>query len=314
MLFRELGRTGLRVSLLSLGTGGPSTFGQSTGLSPQEQDSLVRRSLELGVNLFDTSEGYGESEAALGRALRGVPRDSYYLVTKWSPDAPEGEELPPESLLSTLERSLRRLRTDYVDVMMFHGVTAATYRWLVERYYPALRLAREDGKVRFIGFSNRLAVDLSHESVVMALTEDPELWDAIMLKYGILHQRAAQKALPLAEKHNVGILNMSAVRLKLTRPDQLEELVAEWKRDGTIAGDSVPDEDPLDWLVYDDVESVVSAGYKFGADHPAISTVLTGASNIEHLEKNARALESPRLPDTDKRRLQAVFRDAISFL
>ena len=314
MLFRELGRTGLRVSLLSFGTGGPGVFGQTTGLSPTERDALVKRALDLGVNLFDTSEGYDQSEALLGKALVGVPRDSFHLVTKWSPDAPDGEELPPESLLETLERSLGRMRTDYVDVMMIHGVTAESYHPLVERYYPALRTAREAGKARFIGFSNRLGVDLRHEAVAMALSEHPELWDAIMLKYGMLHQHAAEEALPLAKKHNVGILNMSAVRLKLTRPNQLEELVAEWKLDGTIPADSVPDNNPLGWLVHGEVDSVVSAGYKFAADHPAVSSVLTGTSSIEHLERNARALEKPFLPAEDTKWIHAAFLGAISSL
>ena len=84
MHYRTLGRTGLKVSLLSQGTGGPSQFGQNRGLLQAEQDRLIRRCLDLGINLFDTHESYGDSEAILGRALDGVPRDDYILVTKWA--------------------------------------------------------------------------------------------------------------------------------------------------------------------------------------------------------------------------------------
>ena len=68
----------------------------------------------------------------------------------------------------------------------------------------------------------------------------------------------------------------------------------------------LPDEDPLGWLIHDGVESIVDAGYKFAADHPAISTVLTGTSRIHHLEGNVRALENPTLPESDKQRLREL--------
>ena len=97
MIYRTLGRTGIRVSLASFGSGGPSNLGQHRGTTASEQDALVMRCLDLGINLFDTSKNYGDSEQILGRALRGVPRDSYHLVTKWwgdhdvdlLPDGPE---------------------------------------------------------------------------------------------------------------------------------------------------------------------------------------------------------------------------------
>ena len=123
----------------------------------------------------------------------------------------------------------------------------------------------------------------------------------------MLNQTAADKALPLALKHNVGIVNMAAVRIKLVRPELLQEQVGQWKQEGLIPADAVPDDDPLGWLVHDDVDSVISAGYKFAADHPAISTVLTGTSSVAHLETNLEALENPTLAEADKRRLQELF-------
>src|SRR5438132_14378866 len=85
MKHRKLGRTGFRVSLVSLGTGGPSRLGQGSGVSEPEANRLVRRALELGVNMIDTAAGYGESEAILGRALRGVPPAACRIATKFSP-------------------------------------------------------------------------------------------------------------------------------------------------------------------------------------------------------------------------------------
>ena len=135
-----------------------------------------------------------------------------------------------------------------------------------------------------------------HETAVLALRNDPGLWDTIMLKYGFLNQWAAKEVFPLAIEQGVGVLNMAAVRISLTRPQRTREVVARWKEDGLIAPDDLPDDGPFDWLLGEDVDSVISAGYKFGADHPAVSTVITGTSSIEHLEANARSLEKPALP------------------
>ena len=155
MLYRTLGRTGLQVSLMSFGTGGPSNLGQRTGLSPEGQKNLLRRCLDLGVNLFDTSAQYSESEAILGRSLQGVPRESYLLATKWGHREGDGSFKEPEALAESVESSLRALRTDHIDVMQFHGVLPAEYDVVVERLYPEMQRLREQGKIRHIGLSEQ---------------------------------------------------------------------------------------------------------------------------------------------------------------
>ena len=307
MLYRTLGRTGLQVSLMSFGTGGPSNLGQRTGLSPAGQKNLLRRCLDVGVNLFDTSAQYSESEAILGRSLQVGPRESYLLATKWGHREGGDSFKEPEALAESVESSLRALRTDYIDIIQFHGVRPQHYDEVVERFYPAMRRLREQGKIRHIGLSEQFSRDPEHSVAVVALKSHPELWDTIMLKYGILNQYAAVEALPLAQQHDVGILNMAAVRIKLPDPKLLEELVADWKQRGHISADSLPEKDPLGWLIHDEVDSVIGAGYRFAAAHPGVSTVLTGTSSIDHLEQNAAALENPRLPESDSARLTELF-------
>ena len=313
MHYRTLRRTGLEVSLLSYGSGGPSNLGQTTDMSQREQDALIRLCLDLGINLFDTAEAYRHSEEILGEALTGVPRDNYYLATKWVYQRNEELKEDPKDLAVSVDRSLARLRTDHIDIMQLHGVLPQHYHQVVERYYPELRLLREQGKIRFIGVSERFVLDPTHEAAALALKTDPGLWDTMMLKYGILNQYAAKEVLPLARQHGVGLINMAAVRIKLPRPQLLEALISDWKERRVIPDDGLPDSDPLGWLVHDDVDSVVSAGYKFAADHPAISTVLTGTASTHHLEANVAALEVHSLPEPDNERLAALFSEVAEY-
>ena len=317
MHYRILGKTGLKVSLASFGTGGPSSFGQTAGLPEEQQAALVRRCLDLGINLFDTSARYGRSEELLGRALRGIPRETYYLSTKWGAAATwsqpgvGGEDGPvnkdPHALTEGVTQSLQRLGTDYLDILHFHGLRTEQYDEVVDRFGPMVQRLQEQGRIRFIGFSERFIADPAHTAALRGLQTHPEFWDVLMLKYGILNQMAAAEVLPLAQEHQVGIMNMAPVRLILPDPTKLETKIAEWKANGLIGADDVPDRDPLDWLAHDDVPSVIAAGYRFAAAHPAISTVITGTANITHLEENVAALEQPNLPESDQQRLIRTF-------
>lgn len=309
MQYRVLGRTGLRVSLLSLGTGGPSNFGQRTGLGFEEQRRLVHAALDLGINFFDTAAAYRDSEELLGRALAGVPRDRYLLATKCSPFLREedGAVIEAEEVVRQCERSLRRLRTEVIDVYQLHGVVPWRYAQVVEKLYPALERLRAEGKVRFLGLSELFFSDPAHEMLRVAVPSG--LWDSVMLKYGILNQAAAREVLPLCQQHQVGVLNMAPVRVKLTRPDELRALLDEWTERGLLPPGALPGEDPLGWLVQGSTDSVISAGYKFAAAHPAITTVLTGTSSIEHLKANVAAVLGEPLPAEHMRRLQHLFGD-----
>lgn len=116
MDYTTLGRTGLRVSVAGLGLGGPSRIGQEAGLSQDRSVALIHRALELGITFFDTAFSY-RTEAILGAALKGVPRDSVVLSTKYIVDG-----VSPERIVRAVDESLRTLGTDYLDVFQLHGV------------------------------------------------------------------------------------------------------------------------------------------------------------------------------------------------
>ncbi len=311
MQYRTLGRTGLEISLVSLGTGGPSGFGQSTGKSADDQYALVHGAIDLGVNFFDTAAGYRESEVLLGQALADIPRDKYILATKASISGRgyDGEMHDEDEIISQCERSLERLQTNVIDVYQLHGVLPDRYDEVVQQIYPALLKLQEQGKIRFIGVTELFFSDTSHEMLKRAVPSG--LWDSVMLKYGILNMAAGRDVLPLCVEHDVGVLNMAPVRVKLTRPAELRALLDEWTSRGLLAKDSLPGDDPLGWLIDGETSSAIAAGYKFAAEPAAITTVLTGTSNLEHLKENSRAILGSRLPAAHVARLKELFGEIV---
>ena len=297
MHYRTLGKSGIPISIASYGGGGPSQFGKAAGLTAKQRRDLIARALDLGINMFDTAADYGDSEEQLGQALNGVPRDSFLIGTKWTWKTADGSLPHTDSLIASVEQSMRRFNTDVIDIMQVHGIQKSNYFDITERYAPTLRKLKEQGKVRLIGFTEMMTEDPKHTVPQTALEEHPDIWDTIMLKYGILNQYAAKKTLPLAQKHGVAILNMAPVRFTLTRQHEYDQLLEQWRAQGGIDVDNPKLRDGLDWLITEDAPSIIAAGYKFAADHPGISTVITGTSNIKHLEDNIAAFENPTLPD-----------------
>ncbi|MFO7916706.1 MAG: aldo/keto reductase [Anaerolineae bacterium] len=292
MLYRTLGRTGLKVSIAGLGTGGASKLGQNTGRTPAESRRVVRKALDMGINTFDSSPAYGESEELLGAALEGVPRDRYVLATKFQPKADDRIHSAPEALMEQLEQSLRRLRVDTIDVLQYHGVGPEIYREVIERFHPVALRAQEAGKVRFLGITETVAGDPHHEMLQMALQED--LFDTFMVKYGIFNQGAAEEIFPLAQEKNLGVFVMAAVRTSLRNPKEAAETIHQFIDDRLLSIPRPGEDDPLGLkdVTEGEVPSVTEAAYQFAAAHEAVSTVLIGTGNPQHLETNVADLLS----------------------
>src|SRR5579862_3189138 len=160
MEFRQLGNSGLQVPLLCFGTGtfgGGSEFFRAWGETDvKEAARLIDVCLEAGVNFFDTADIYsqGLSEEILGQAIRHVPRQTVLISTKATfpfGDGPNNSGSSRQHLTRQIEGSLKRLKTDYIDVYHMHGFDALTP---AEETLSALDNAVREGKVRYIAASN----------------------------------------------------------------------------------------------------------------------------------------------------------------
>src|SRR5262249_17890755 len=153
MKVRPLGRTGLQLPWLSFGA---SSLGQEfRPVDVNEALRSVRVALDLGMNFIDTSPFYGRglSECLLGIALRGVPRDSYYLGTKPGRSPLPSSVFPARRVVESIDVSLHRMGVTYLDIILCHDIEFVDMAQVLDETLPALRRLQQQGKVRFVGIS-----------------------------------------------------------------------------------------------------------------------------------------------------------------
>jgi aryl-alcohol dehydrogenase-like predicted oxidoreductase len=307
--YTTLGRTGLRVSVMGLGCGGPSRVGQRTGKSEAEQVAIIRQALDAGINFIDTAEAYG-TEEVVGRAIQGLDRDKIVISTKkrtWR------ESLTPTDVRQGLEASLKRLGVDYVDVYHLHGVLPENYEYLLEEIVPALQGLRDEGKLRFIGITEQGSADPGHEMLQRALQDD--VWDVMMVMFNILNQSARERVLAKTQEKGTGTLVMFAVRLALSRPERLREVVQELIDNGQLDPNEIDVQNPLGFVTGGGgAVSVPDAAYRFCRDEPGTDVILVGTGNPEHLRANVASFGRSPLPEETVSKLNHIFRrvDSVS--
>jgi aryl-alcohol dehydrogenase-like predicted oxidoreductase len=298
-----LGRTGLRAGVAGLGCGGFSRLGLGTGGDAANAVRVVRTALDLGVNLLDTAAAYG-TEAVVGEAIAGVPRDQLVIATKAL--AHRGDQgLAAQDVVSSLHDSLRRLRTDYVDIFQLHGVPPALYLHAREAILPALLREREAGRIRHIGITETAPNDPEHTMLRQAVDDGD--WDTVMVAFHLLHQNARGTVFPRTQHKRVGTLLMFVVRRIFARPDLLSATLAELADAGQLP-DTVDPIDPLGFLVHPGgAASLTEAAYRFVRHEPGVDVVLFGTGNPAHVRANVAALLAPPLPQADRDLAAALF-------
>jgi aryl-alcohol dehydrogenase-like predicted oxidoreductase len=302
MDYTTLGRTGLRVSVAGLGTGGFSRVG--IGQSEAHAIGIIRQALDLGVNLIDTAAVYG-TEPVVGRALQGVARDSVVVCTKASKPIND-PAFTVAQILDSLDGSLTRLGLDYVDVFQLHAVPPAAYDYVRNEIVPALLREKQKGKFRFLGITETSPND--HEQLMMQRAAADTPWDTAMFAFNLMAQVAREHVFPLTLKNKVGTLMMFAVRSIFARPEQLSDTIKDLAAKRLVPAELAADKDPLGFLVHPDgATSLTDAAYRYVRHEPGVDVVLFGTGSPEHLKANIVSILKPPLPETDRAKLGTLF-------
>lgn len=304
MDYITLGRTGLNVSVIGLGGGGSSRLGMGTHKIELESTELIRKAIEMGINLIDTAEAYG-TEAQIGVALQNVNRNQIYLSSKYSLKH-EGEFKKPEELEKSLDCTLTNLGTEYVDIYHLHGINLNDYDYCTQYLVPELIRMREKGKIRFLGITEGFATDPKHLMLEKAVKDD--YWDVMMIGFNILNQSASRTLLPATIAKNIGVLAMFAVRRALANPEALTELIGDMMDRGLLDGQTLDKYNPLGFLLHEGgADSLTDAAYRFCRHEPGIHCMLSGTGNMRHLLDNIQSANKRPLPDSDLQHIRELF-------
>jgi aryl-alcohol dehydrogenase-like predicted oxidoreductase len=292
MQYRKLGRTGIEISEIGFGAWGIGGWGAT---DDAESLRALRRAMDLGVNFIDTAYAYGEghSEQLIAQAVAGA-RDRVVIATKippktsrWPvlPHEPVSETFPRDWIIQCTERSLRNLKTDYVDVQQLHAFTPP----YVEQteWYEALSRLKEQGKVRAFGVS---ANDWDPYGTV-GLVESG-MADTIQVIYNIFEQRPAEKLLPAALQHDVGIIvrvpfeeGLLTGNLRPGYPFAPGDWRADWLTPERLA-EAARRVDALQPLLTPDRPTLAALALKFVLSHPAVSAAIPGMRKVLNVEAN----------------------------
>jgi aryl-alcohol dehydrogenase-like predicted oxidoreductase len=285
---RQLGKTDMQVSVLGFG-GAEIGFEKAT---PETVSRLLGDALDAGLNVIDTAECYMNSEELIGQAVAGRRKD-FWLFTKCGhPEDISTEDWRPESLLASIERSLRRLRTDHVDLVQLHSCSAEELRR--GHVIAALEEARRRGWTRYIGYSGdgkaaRDAVECGR-------------FDTLQTSVSIADQEALEKTLPLARERQMGVIAKrplaNAVWRYAQRPDNAYHQ---------------PYWDRVQRLDYDFLKAggkdAAAVALRFTLSVPGVHTAIVGTTKRGRWRENAALLEAGPLPAAQFDKIRARWRE-----
>ena len=281
MQTRPLGKTGLRVPILGFGA---SSIGQEfRQVNLDEALNSVRVALECGLNFIDTSPFYGRgmSEVLLGLALRGLPRNTYTLCTKLGRYDLQHFDFSARRVAESVDVSLHRLGTDHLDIVLCHDVEFVPMQQIVEETIPALRKIRQQGKVRFIGFSGypqkifRFICDQTDVDCVLSYNQ-----------YTLQNTRFADETVPYLKARGIGVMNAGPFSARLLTNAPLPKWLKEPEAVKAAARKA-------EELCSKRNTNIAKLALQFSAAHPDIATTITGSANAENIRKWAKWLAEP---------------------
>jgi L-galactose dehydrogenase len=284
MTYRQLGQTDLRLS--AIGFGAAPLGGEYGALDLAEAERAVHKAIDEGITFFDTAPYYGRtvSEERLGKMLEGR-RDRVVLATKIGRYDKASFDFSAERVRSSVDESLRRLRTDHVDLITAHDIEFGDREQVVNETIPALREIQRTGKVRYVGISGlplRILADVAVRAQV----------DSVLsyCHYNLLLRDLDTYLTPVVREHGIGLINASPLHM------------------GVLTAQGAPPWHPAPESVKQTGKSVVNllerrgvypatAALRFSLDHPYVSSTLVGMLSTLEVETNLKALDFEMPPD-----------------
>jgi len=286
---RQFGKTDMNVSVLGFG-GAEIGFEKAT---VEVVARLLDDALDAGLNVIDTAECYLQSEELIGQAASGR-RDEFYLFTKCGhPTDPSTEDWRPDSLLQSIERSLRRLETDRVDLVHLHSCSEVELR--KGDVIAALQRARERGYTRYIGYSG--------DAQAARYAIECGAFDSLQTSVSIADQQAIDLTLPLARERQMGVIVKRPIANAVWRHVQKPEnayIQPYWERLQKLDYDFLRD----DW------KKSVSIALGFTLSVPGVHTAIVGTSKPGRWRENAALLEAGPLSPERFQAIRARWREA----
>lgn len=297
MKYRAFGRTGFDVSEIGFGAWGIG--GSWWGTQPDDKAALaaLRRAAELDINFFDTAIVYGDghSERLVGQALRET-RANARVASKvppknfrWpaAPDSLARDVYPAGWIIESVEKSLRNLRMERMDLVQFHVWADG---WLKEdEWWEAVQKLKKDGKIAFWGVS----VNDNRPESAVKLAESGRA-DSLQVIYNIFEQAPAERLLPLCQKSRTAVIaRVPFDEGSLTGTFRADTVFEEGDFRRNYFKDRLPEVvkrvDRLRFLLQEGPKTLAEAALKFCLSHPAVSTVIPGMRRPARVEENAAA-------------------------
>jgi aryl-alcohol dehydrogenase-like predicted oxidoreductase len=270
MQYRTLGRTGLEVSTVSMGTW--KSFDVRGPKEIEHVRALVTEALRCGVNLFDTAPMYGAAENVLGEVLKGRRRDVIVATKVLAYDQ--------RSARTLIEESFRKLQVDVIDLMQIHNMSA----W--REVTPVLEEYKANGRIRFLGITDYRTSMFPEMMQAMRTGK----FDTIQIPYNLGDRAAEREIIPLAKQLNLGVLVMTPIapifdRNRLLQPLQRQDLA---------------------FLASYGVTTPGQALLKYLLTNADVATLLPATSRLERVTENSKSADGPGLPSEVLRRLEGM--------
>jgi len=292
---RRIGSSGLAVSVVGLGT---NNFGMKLDL--EQSRAVVHAALDHGINLIDTADSYGESERRIGEILQGK-RDDVVIATKFGNDVRRlGEDNGQDwgargsrrYIRRAVEQSLRRLRTDWIDLYQFHRPDPETP---IEETLSALDDLVHEGKIRYLGHSNFSGWQTA-DAEWIARTRNLERFISAQNEYSLLQRGIEADLVPALQHYRIGLLpffplasGLLTGKYKRGVPAPAGSRIAAWNRESVLTDATFDVLEKLEDFAAQRSITLLEVAIGGLAAQPAVSSVIAGATSPEQVEANVRA-------------------------